>query len=241
LHFRIGHHLVTTGEFVSNTIGTLNEKPLHAALKQWCAEPGDSIEVPVDGFTVDIVRGDLLIEIQTQSLSRIRRKLSLLLKDHPVRLVYPVALERWIIRQSPGGRRTLGRRKSPKRGSIESLFEELVSIAPLMAHPNFSFQVALIQEEQVRRVNGHRNRRRKGWGTHERRLLDVVDQRLFETPKDLAAFLPCSLQEPFTTGDLSNATGQPLWLAQKMVYCLRKMGAVDAAGKRSRSILYVRV
>jgi hypothetical protein len=48
---------------VANTIGTLNEKPLHAALKQWYAEPEDRIEAPVDGFTVDIVRGDLLIEI----------------------------------------------------------------------------------------------------------------------------------------------------------------------------------
>ena len=48
-----------------NTIGTLNEKPLHAALKDWCARPGDQFEVFVDGFVVDIVRGNLLIEIQT--------------------------------------------------------------------------------------------------------------------------------------------------------------------------------
>ena len=56
-----------------NTIGTLNEKSLHAALKLWHAQPEDLIEVLVDGFTVDIVRGDLLIEIQTRNLSTIRR------------------------------------------------------------------------------------------------------------------------------------------------------------------------
>jgi hypothetical protein len=38
-------------------IGTLNEKPLHEALKKWYARPGDKFEVPVDGSIADIVRG----------------------------------------------------------------------------------------------------------------------------------------------------------------------------------------
>ena len=45
-------------------IGTLNEKPLHAGLKEWVARPGDAFEQPVDGYVIDIVRDDLLIEIQ---------------------------------------------------------------------------------------------------------------------------------------------------------------------------------
>ena len=113
-----------------NTIGTLNEKPLHAALKKWYAQPRDLIEVPVDGFTVDIVRGDLLIEIQTANLWSIKRKLTKLLEQHPVRLVYPITQERWIVRQSRKGRRVLGRRKSPKRGAFESFFEEFVTACP---------------------------------------------------------------------------------------------------------------
>ena len=223
-----------------NTIGTLNEKSLHAALKQWYARPDDLIEVSVDGFTVDIVRGDLLIEIQTRNLSAIKRKLTTLVEQHPVRLVYPVAQDKWIVRQSENGRRVLGRRKSPKRGTVELVFEELVSIPQLLAHSNFSLDVLLIQEEEVRRYDGTRNWRRKGWVTHERRLLQVVGQRLFETPKDMLALIPTTLPEPFTTTDLAEATGQPLWLAQKMAYCLREMGAITVVGKRGRGILYVR-
>ncbi len=34
-------------------IGLLNEKPLHASLKEWYAQPGDQFEVPVDGFVID--------------------------------------------------------------------------------------------------------------------------------------------------------------------------------------------
>ena len=37
-------------------IGLLNEKPLHASLKQWYARPGDRFEVPVDGYVIDLSR-----------------------------------------------------------------------------------------------------------------------------------------------------------------------------------------
>jgi hypothetical protein len=223
-----------------SAIGTLNEKSLHAALKQWYAEPGDLVEAPVDGFAVDIVRGDLLIEIQTRNLSSIRSKLKKLLKSHPIRLIYPIAQDKWIVRQSRNGRRTLGRRKSPKHGVIEFVFEELVNIAPLLAHSNFSLEAVFIQEEEVRRLGSARNWRRKGWGTYERRLLRVVNQRLFETPQDMLALIPVKLSEAFTSTDLAEAIGQPVWLAQKMTYCLRIMGALTISGKRGRSILYDR-
>jgi len=223
---------------VPNTIGTLNEKPLHAALKKWIALPEDLLEVPVDGFTVDLVRDGLLIEIQTTNLSRIRRKLTKLLQQHPVRLVIPVARDRWIVRQSGNGRKELNRRKSPKHETIESIFEELVGIPELLAYPGFSLQVLMIQEEQVRRYDGSRTWRRKGWSSHERRLLQVVDQWIFENPQDMQALIPESLPEFFTTADLARAINQPVWLAQKMAYCLRMMGTVIVQGKRGRWVLY---
>jgi hypothetical protein len=225
---------------VSNHIGTLNEKPLHAALKQWYMQAGDLTEASVDKFTVDIVRGDLLIEIQTRNLSAIKRKLTALIERHPVRLVYPVAQDKWIVRLSKNGKTVLGRRKSPKHGALELIFEELVFIPQLLAHPNFSLEVLLIQEEEARRYDGGRNWRRKGWVTHQRKLLQVVDRRLFETPADMQALIPASLVEPFTTPQLAEAKGQPLWLAQKMAYCLREMSAIAMVGKHGRHILYAR-
>ena len=62
------------------TIGLLNEKALHASLKQWYARPGDQLEVAVDGFVIDIVRDDLLIEIQTRNFSSIKSKLTNLVR-----------------------------------------------------------------------------------------------------------------------------------------------------------------
>ena len=224
----------------SQKIGVLNEKHLHASLKSWYSQPGDRFEVLVDGFLVDIVRDDLLIEVQTRNFAAIKRKLTGLVSDHLVRLVYPVTRQKWIVRLDGDGAR-LGRRKSPRRGMPTDVFQELVSFPELVRHPNFSLEILFIDEEEVRYRNEDRRWWRRGWAIHERRLLDVVGRSLIETLADMAAFTPPALAEPFTTADLATAIGQPRWLAQKMTYCLRAVGCITAVGKQGNAILYTRI
>ena len=218
-------------------IGVLNEKPLHASLKQWYARPGDRFEVAVDGFVIDIVRDDLLIEIQTRNFSSIKSKLTNLTRSHRVRLIYPIVHEKWIVRPATGNGDRVVRRKSPKRGRLEDLFWELVSIPQLLCHPNFSVEVLMITEEEVRRFEGKRAWRKRGWRVEERRLLKVVEQRLFVKPSDWMGFLPGGL-ELFTTSDLANGMKARTELAQKMAYCLREGRMIELIGRRGRSNLY---
>ena len=222
-------------------IGSLNEKPLHAALKTWCAQPNAQFEVTVAGFVIDIVQDDRLIEIQTRNFSAIKRKLMRLTADYKVRLVHPIAQEKWIVKPSKNAVGGHTRRKSPKRGRPEDFFEELVSIPALLANPNFSLMLLLIREEEVRHFDARRGWRRKGWVTQERRLLEVVEQRLIKSPEDLASFIPSSLCDPFTTSELAVALGRPRWFAQKMAYCLRETGVIAQVGTRSRAVLYSRM
>ena len=226
-------------------IGTLNEKPLHAALKSWYGREGDRFEVRVDGFFIDIVRPrpgrpDLLVEIQTRSLAKLKRKLAKLTQSHEVRLIYPIGLEKWIVRQGDGGE-VLGRRRSPKRGGRELLFAEFVSFPALLAEGNFTLEVLLIREEEVRVRDETVNWRRRGWATSERRLLEVVSAHVFEQPADLLGLLPPGLPDPFTPVQLARALDRPAWLARRMTYCLRELGLLVPAGKRGRSNLFSRV
>jgi len=219
-------------------IGSLNEKPLHASLKEWYARPGDRLEVTVDGFVIDIVQDDLLLEIQTSNFASIKSKLIDLVRAHRVRLIYPIAQEKWIVKLAKDNRGRETRRKSPKRGRVEDLFWEMVSFPQLLANPHFSLEVLLIREEEVRRYEGKRKWRRRGWVIEERRLLGVADQRLFEEPADWRALLPESLGESFTTRDLAEAMGIRRQLAQKMAYCLRKVRVIELIGKRGRANSY---
>jgi hypothetical protein len=220
-------------------IGLLNEKPLHASLKQWYARPGDRFEVPVDGFVVDIVRDDLLIEIQTRNFASINSKLCKLTQSYEVRLVYPVVQEKWIVRMESNSRGIEVRRKSPKRGRLEDLFQELVSIPQLLSNPNFSLEVLMIREEEVRRYDKKRKWRRKGWVVEGRRLVKVLDRRLFCRSADWLAFVPDGLQS-FTTKDLATVSDTRRELAQKMAYCLRHARMIELIGRQGRANLYRR-
>jgi hypothetical protein len=219
-------------------IGMLRETGLHADLKRWYAQPGDEVEAAVGGYVVDIRRGALLIEIQTRSFAALRRKLAALAARHPVRLVHPIPVRKWIVRLDGAGRE-IARRRSPKAGRVEALFQELVSIPDLMGHPNLTLDVALTHEEEVWQQTGRRAWRRRGWCVVGRRLVEVVRVVPFADAADFAALLPPDLAVPFGARDLAAAAGLPLALAYKMIYCLRRMHAIALAGKRGRAALYV--
>lgn len=225
------------GEAADTGIGTLKESSLHAALKDWLSEPGDMTEVPVDGYLIDIVRRDLLLEIQTANFSALKAKVNYLLNAHQVRVIYPVASERWIRRIKKNGR-LISRRKSPKRGRFEDVFSELLRIPQQASHPNFSMEILLIQEEIDWRDDGRGSWRRRGWSISDRRLLAVIDRRTLHKPKDFLSFLPSDLSDPFTNQELTEALDVRPRLAQQMTYCLRNMGLLSVQGKKGRYNLY---
>src|SRR5262245_58280085 len=220
-------------------IGTLRETSLHAALKRWYARPGDEFEAGVDGYVVDLRRGDTLVEIQTRNFAAIRRKLVALVERHPVRLLHAIASEKVIVRMPPTGATPFSRRRSPKRGRIAQLFVELVSIPDLIGHPNFSLEVLMTREEEILRRGRGGSWRRRGWRVDDRRLVEVLERTAFESAGDYKRFLPPTIPEPFTSRDVAGATGLPLYLAQKMTYCMRRMGLIVPSGKRRATIEYV--
>jgi len=153
--------------------------------------------------------------------------------------VYPVPVEKWIVKLDETGE-VISRRKSPKRGAAVDLFQELVSFPELIAHPGLTLEVLLIREEEARRFDDHKGWRRKGWVVEERRLLEVVDQIIVDSPQALASLLPGELPPEFTTADLAAALGRRRRLAQQMTYCLRRVGVIEMIGKDGNAIVYSR-
>jgi hypothetical protein len=222
-------------------IGTLREGHLHASLKARYVRPGDSVEAQVGAYVVDILRDDLIIEVQTANFSRCAAKVRKLVVDHPVRLVYPVPQDLWIVRlpQEEGG--TPSRRKSPLRRNVFDIFEQLVSFPDLITHENFQLDVVLTQEEELRAYVPGKRWRRRGWTTVERRLLDVTDTVTLHTPAAFLALLPPDLPDEFLTSDLAAAIARPRRLAQQVAYCLAKSGLIHPVARRGNAIVYSRV
>ena len=113
----------------------------------------------------------------------------------------------------------------------------MVSIPQLLSNSNFALEVLMIKEEEARRYEGKRHWRRGGWVIESRRLLEVLDQRLFEESADWLGLIPQGL-ESFTTRDLATAMDIRKVLAEKLAYCLREGKVIELIGKRSRANLY---
>jgi hypothetical protein len=223
---------------------TFREGSLHAALKaRYAASIADArVEAAVDGFVVDVAGPNEVVEIQTGSFASASRKLERLVGSHAVVLVYPIPIEKWLVRVDADGT-VLGRRRSPKRGLALDLFDELVHIPALVAHPDFRIELPLTCEEEIRGpiAEGARYRYPRTWRRLDRRLVRVIETRRVDTPADLLCLLPAGLPEPFTTADIVVATGRSKRLAMRTVYCLERSGAIARLPRRGRLVAYSRV
>jgi hypothetical protein len=217
------------------TIGTLRESSLHASLKALYARPGDELEAIREGYVVDLVRPDELVEFQTGGFGRMRPKLEALLEHHRVRVVHPVAVERMLLRIDGDGVVT-SRRRSPVRGSLLSVFDELVAIPALVTHPSLSFEVALVRVEE-HRIDAPRTRsRRKPWRIADRVLVELIERRQVE----IAGVLPAAIGDPFTSPELASELGIAADLARRITYTLCGAGVIELDGKRGRAHAYRR-
>jgi hypothetical protein len=223
--------------FWSNGIGTLRESSLHEELKKWYREPGDQLEVSIDGYIIDIVRKDLLIEIQIQNFSALKKKLEKLTKDHKILLVYPVISDKWIIYED-NNHTKIRKRLSPKHCSYNNLFDEIVFIPEIIPNPNLSMEVIIIQIEEIHQKNGKGMWRRKGWRIKDKKLLKVIGWRTFHSPDDFLTQIPRDIEVPFTNYELAKKLKQTVSLTRKMTYSLRKMGVLRVVGKIGNSFLY---
>jgi hypothetical protein len=218
-------------------IGTLNEKSLHSDLIQWLAKPEDKFEEKIDGYIIDIIRGKKLLEIQTKNIYKIKKKIYTLSKNYTVQIFFPIIVDKWILKVDENDEQ-LSKRKSPKRGRIEDIFTELIRIPTMVSNQNISLSLIFIQAEEVWKNDGKGSWRRKKWSIVERYLLKVVEVIDFSKAKDFVSLLPNDIQDRFTNKDLSKSLGVTTKLAQKMTYCLRKMGILEVVETRGREYIF---
>jgi len=216
----------------STGIGTLNESSLHAGLKAMLTEPDDELEVPLNGFVIDIRRGDLLIEVQTQSFASMARKLDNLLDVYDIRIVHPIAEATYLVR--PGK----PRRKSPKKGDIYSILDELVSIPTLIDHPRLQIDVALLDIDRHQIHDPKARRGRGGWRTVDKQIREVRSWHNFASGNDVLKLLPSGLPAVFTTADIAATKATSRAGAQKLAYVLRALDLIELIDADRRGYQY---
>ncbi len=216
-------------------IGTLGETSLHLTLKYYFAPNPATHEIPFVGFIADAVTEDGVIEIQTRNLARLKPKLTAFLPLCPVTIVFPVAVNKWVIAVDADGV-VQSKRRSPKHESLSDTIWELYGLRDLIAHPNLRIRLCMLELAEYRCKTG-KSKRERGERI-DRVPLALVDMLALESPLDYRMLLPEHLPEAFTVQDIAKESEFSVESLRMLLHLLERMGYMAKVGKRCRATVW---
>ena len=210
-------------------IGTLGEKTLHAALKNYYEPDPRLHEIRYKGLVADIMRDGEIIEIQTGSFFHLRRKLEVFCAENSVTVVYPIARSKNIVTVDPETGEALSKRRSPKKGTPYEAYAELIHIMPFLKEPNLTVRAVMVDLDEYRVFRGKPVRHNKGYSRTER--VPVAFGEEFEIGKRTGwrALIPSEIEvmDYFTIRDFSGFSGLTYYRANAAIKVLCAAGAVE--------------
>lgn len=219
-------------------IGTLSEKTVHAVLKNYYAPDPDMHEIPIENYVADIYTGQEIIEIQTRSFDKMRRKLDTFLPLYPVTIVYPIPHIKWVSWIDEETGEASAKRKSTKTGNAYMAFPELYKIRPYLSDQHLHLKFALLDMEEYRLLNGWSRDRKKGSERYDRIPVKFAEEVCIDRREDYMQFVPYDLPEPFTAKEFAKHAKIQVRLAQTCLLILTDLGIVSRVGKKGNSYLY---
>lgn len=219
-------------------IGTLSEKTMHAVLKNYYAPDEDMHEIPIENYVADIYTGTEIVEIQTRSMNRMRKKLEAFLPLYPVTIVYPIPQEKWLLWIDEETGEVSQKRKSPKKGNPYQAFIELYKIRPFLSNPNLRLRLALIDMEEYRLLNGWSRDKKKGSERYDRIPTAFVEEVCIDCIRDYMQLIPYELPEQFTVKEFAKCAKIPAQLAGTILLIFTDLELVTRVGKKGNSYIY---
>lgn len=224
------------------SVGTQNEKLIHAALKAYYAEFSDEQEIRIGDFFADAVCEDGIFEIQTRQLYKLKAKLKAFLEYSRVTVVYPspAVLGTLYINEDSG---EIVKEVKPRRmSSLIKCFDELYSIREFLGNENLRIILARLRVEKRVYFRGElpdmRSRSARKKIRTERLPLELCEEIALECKADYAQFLPDELPGEFTKKEFAAAVGESAESLRLEV--LRTVGIIEKIGKRGKRFLYKR-
>lgn len=224
------------------SVGTQNEKLIHAVLKNYYAPYSDEQEIKIGRYFADAVSEDGVFEIQTRALYRLKDKLADFTAAARVTVVHPVEYEsRTVYISSDTGeivKETPFRKAEPKA----KIFKELYSIRDFLQNERVCIILAKLKVEKRVCFSGEelpdlRNRRVRRRLPIEKIPLALVEEIRLEGRRDYAEhFLPAGLPEQFTKKEFCN-TAKESGLSLRLE-TLRAAGVIVRTGKQDGSYVY---
>lgn len=219
-------------------IGTLQEKTVHAVLKDYYAPDPDMQEIPIDGYVADIYTGKEIIEIQTANFNKMRDKLTCFLPNYPVTIVYPIPQTKWLCWIDEETGECSAPRKSPVKGTVYKAFYELYKIKNFLPDSNLRLCFPLLEIEEYRLLNGWSKDKKKGSCRYDRIPLKLVEEVRFERVEDYLQLIPYDIPEPFTVAEFAKAVKERKEVAGVVLRILNSLHVIERCENRGKAFTY---
>ncbi|MBR6557941.1 MAG: hypothetical protein IKT70_02910 [Clostridia bacterium] len=220
-------------------IGTYNEKIMHLILKKYIDPDESHHEKKCCGFFADILDGNNITEIQTGSLSPLKKKL-LKLSDlgYNINVVHPIYRKKWISWLDTNSGEITRKRLSPKKGSKYHFLAELVYVLPLLKVGNIKFTVLFLEVEEYRNLNGWDSTKKKGSTKNVSIPISLLDEMCISSAEDYHFLIPKELNETFSTAEFAKAAGLTKRRAYAAIRVLKEVMAIEPNHTLKREIYY---
>ncbi|MDR0944261.1 MAG: hypothetical protein LBM41_07000 [Ruminococcus sp.] len=211
---------------MDNSIGTLNERSVHAFLKLYFEPNRDSHEIKIGGFVADIVGENGIIEIQTGSFGYLKKKLKAFLEVGHVTVVYPVITGTTVINTDTGRKY-----KSPRKKTKYNFLSQAYNIREFLADERLHFVLVLMAVSQEKSGSG------KTASKSDRKPEKIIDEITLESILDWHIFTD-ELPESFNQKEFEAKTrvyGRDGWGS---LQTLISVGLISQTHKEGNTKIY---
>lgn len=223
------------------SVGTQNEKLIHAVLKNYYAPFSDDQEIRIGKYYADAVSEDGIFEIQTKKLYLLKEKLSEFTKAARVTIVHPVEVKtRSVYINSDTGEVIM---ETPFRSVNNRLkvYEELYSIRELLTDRRITIILAKLKTEKRVAYPGSkvpelRNRSARKKAAVSKIPLELSEETVYRLPEGLSALMPEHLPERFTKKDFCKLVKEPA--SSLRLEVLRAAGLIEKVDVCGRCYVY---
>ena len=223
------------------SVGTQNEKLIHAVLKNYYAPFSSDQEIRIGKFYADAVNEDGIFEIQTKKLYLLREKLAAFTQAARVTIVHPVeVITRNVYINSDTGE-VLQETPFRRVNRRQKIYEELYSIRDHLHNRKITIILAKLKtERRVAYPGGKipemRSRSVRKKAEISKIPLELVEETVFHLPGGLRTLLPEGLPERFTKKEFCTAAKEPSTSLRLEV--LRAAGIIEQVDKKGRCYVY---
>lgn len=219
---------------IQNSIGTKQERTLHQYLKYYFCPDAKNHEQKCNGYIVDILKDNQIIEIQTSSFNTMRKKLEALLENYSITIVYPIIQERTLYNFNESGELE-SIRKSPKREHPLKIGKELYKINHLLNNKNLSFigVILKVYEERIPYINRYKQKRMTRINQIPYELVEIIN---LKSASDFKHIIP--FEEEFTAADFKSKIKLSKRDSSACLLALRTLNAIEIARKDGKKYIY---